>query len=291
VAVAGLIFGAQATRGQIVGQLSGLVGEQGAQFIQTAMENTSRPDANILATAIGVITLVLGASGVFEQLQDALNTIWKAKPIPAPGILSLVLSRVVLFSMVLSIGFLLLVSLVLSAVLAALGYFLGDRLPVPGIVLQGVNILISFGVVTLLFALIFKVLPSVKLAWRDVWIGAAATALLFTVGQMLISLYLGLSSATSTYGAAGALVVILLWMYYSAQILLLGAEFTYVYSNRYGSHAPNAAAAPAAFIEAPIEPSSQPDYNLVRALFGIAGVALFVAGLLVSWGFRRRIER
>src|SRR5690606_5334067 len=176
----------------------------------------------------------LGASGAFAQLQDSLNTIWEVKPKEGRGIKGMLRDRFLSFSMVLVIGFLLLVSLAISAVLSGIGKFLADLLPMPGAVMQALNFGISFAVTSLLFALIFKVLPDAEIRWRDVWVGAAVTALLFSVGRFLIGLYLGRSSVGSPYGAAGSLVVLLLWVYYSSQILFLGAEFTQVYTNRFG---------------------------------------------------------
>jgi membrane protein len=236
IAISGLVFGREAAQGQIVGQIQGLVGEQGAQVIQTMIEGASKPSASILATIIGLATLLLGAGGLFGQLQDALNTIWEVQPKPGRGIFGMLQTRFLSFTLVVGTGFLLLVSLVLSAALQAFSGYLGGLFPNAGIVLQIVNILLSFAVITLLFAMIYKVLPDVKIAWSDVWIGAVATALLFTIGKFLIELYLGRSSTASTFGAAGSLVVLLLWVYYAAQILLLGAEFTQVYANQYGSH-------------------------------------------------------
>ncbi|HBY97286.1 MAG TPA: ribonuclease BN [Chloroflexi bacterium] len=235
IAIAGVVFGQEAARGQIVAQAQGLIGRSGAQAVQTIIQNARQPTSGIVATSIGIVTLLLGASGVFGQLQDALNTIWEVMPKPGRGLMGAITDRFVSFTMVLGIGFLLLVSLVLSAVLTGLATFFGDVLPIPGFVLQIVDFVVSFAVITLLFAMIYKVLPDVEIAWGDVWIGAAMTSLLFTIGKFLIGLYLGRSAVTSTYGAAGSLVVILLWVYYSAQILFFGAEFTQVHARRYGS--------------------------------------------------------
>lgn len=235
IAIAGLAFGEQAAQHQLQEQIRGMVGSQGAEAIQTMIAKASRPSSGIVATIIGLVTLVLGASGVFSQLQDALNTIWEVKPKEGRGIKGIIKDRVLSFTMVLGIGFLLLVSLVLSAVLAALGSFLNTLMPNMSILMQIANIVISFAVITLLFAMIFKLLPDVEVSWRDMWLGAALTAVLFTIGKLAIGLYLGHSSATSVYGAAGSLVVLLLWVYYSAQILLFGAEFTQVYAMKCGS--------------------------------------------------------
>jgi len=185
-----------------------------------------------------VITLLGGAAGVVAQLKSTLNTIWDVKPQPGPGgikgILVAVKNQLLSFAMVLGIGFVLLVSLVLSAVLAGITHFVGDR--VPTFLYELLNFLVSFGVITVLFAAIYKVLPDADIKWRDVWVGAAITSLLFTIGKVLIGLYLGHSGTASSYGAAGSLVVVLLWVYYSAQILFFGAEFTRVYSDQYGSN-------------------------------------------------------
>jgi membrane protein len=234
ISVAGLIFGEEAARGQVVTQIQGMVGREGGEAIEGAIQNASKPSTSILATIIGLATLFLGASGVFGQLKDALNTIWEVKPKPGRGILATIKERFLSFTMVLGVGFLLLTSLVISAALAALGTFMSGLLPGLDILWQVVNFVISFAVVTLLFALIYKVLPDVKIAWRDVWIGAAVTALLFTIGKFLLGLYLGNASVGSAYGAAGSLLVILVWIYYSAQILFFGAEFTQVYAKRQG---------------------------------------------------------
>ena len=243
IAVAGLVFGQEAASNQIYGQIRGFVGDSGAQAIQGMVESAGKTGAGIVATVVGVATLLLGASGAIGQLQDALNTIWEVKPKPGQGIKGFIRTRLLSFSMVLVIAFMLLVSLVMSAALAGFGHYLERVLPIPPAALQALNIAVSFLVVSLLFSLIFKVLPDVKIAWRDVWIGGMVTALLFTLGKFLIGLYLGRSSATSVFGAAGSLVVILIWIYYSSQILFFGAEFTQVYANRFGSHlrpAPNA---------------------------------------------------
>ena len=237
IAVAGLVFGQEAAQGELVAQIQGLVGQEGAKLIETMIQSASKPTSGIIATAIAIATILFGASGLFGQLQDALNTIWEVKPKPERSILGMVKDRFLSFTMVLGIGFLLLVSLIISAVLSALNPYLTDLLPGSIYLIQILNVVISFGVITLLFAMIYKVLPDVKIAWGDVWIGAAVTSLLFTLGKFLIGLYLGNSSAGSAYGAAGSLVVLLLWVYYSAQILLFGAEFTQVYAKRRGSWA------------------------------------------------------
>ncbi|MBC7971056.1 MAG: YihY/virulence factor BrkB family protein [Verrucomicrobia bacterium] len=236
IAIAGVVFGEDAARGEIVGQIQGLVGKEGATAIQTMIQNAHRPGSGgTIATIVGIATLLFGASGVFGQLQDALNAIWGVKPKPGQGIKSFIQTRFLSFAMVLVISFLLLVSLVLSAALAAIATFFSRFMPDLVILGQVLNFVISFGFITLLFAAIYKFLPDVNVAWKDLWIGAATTALLFNIGKFLIGLYLGSSGASSTYGAAGSLVVILLWVFYSAQILLFGAEFTQVFAKYRGS--------------------------------------------------------
>ncbi|MEZ2249691.1 YihY/virulence factor BrkB family protein [Microcoleus sp.] len=235
IAIAGLVFGADAAQGQIVGQLQSLIGKDGAQTVQDLIVKASEPKSGMIATLVGVATLLWGASNVFTNLKEALNTIWNVKPAPGRGIWGFLQDRVLSFAMILGIGFLLLVSLVISALLAAVSYWLNGLLHLPVGIWQIVDFAISFGVVTLLFALIYKLLPDVDLAWNDVWIGSAITSVLFTIGKSLIGIYLGGSGVASTYGAAGSFVIILLWINYSAQILFLGAEFTQVWANRYGS--------------------------------------------------------
>jgi len=241
IAVAGLVFGRQAASNQIFYQIRGLIGDNGAQAIQSMVESAGKKGGGVLAAAIGVVTLLIGASGAIGELQESLNTIWEVKPKPGLGIKGIIRTRILSFSMVLVIAFMLLVSLVVSAAMAGLAHYLERALSIPAVALQLVNFLASFIVTTLLFALIYKVLPDVRVRWRDVWIGGAATALLFTVGHFLIALYLGRESVASAYGAAGSLIIILLWIYYSSQILFLGAEFTRVYARRFN---PNLAPTP-----------------------------------------------
>ncbi|MEW5860950.1 MAG: YihY/virulence factor BrkB family protein [Cyanobacteriota bacterium] len=234
IAIAALVFGQEAAEGGIEEQLRGLLGMQGAEAVEEMIANSRKAEQGTIATLISVGLLLFGASGVFGQLQDSLNTIWEVAPKPGRGIKGFIKDRFLSFAMVLGIGFLLLVSLILSAGLTAVGDYLGHL--IPGLpFLQVLNFLISFGVVTVLFALMFRILPDAKIAWGDVWIGAAITSLLFTIGKYLLGLYLGNGSVGSTYGAAGSFVVLLLWVNYSAQILFFGAEFTQVYANKYGS--------------------------------------------------------
>lgn len=236
ISVAGLVFGQEAARGEIFAQLSGLMGAQGALAVQGMLEAVNKPREGIIATVIGIGLLLVGATTVFGELQDAMDRIWRA---PARdkrgGVLSLLRVRLLSFSMIMGIGFLLMVSLVASAALAALGKWWSPVFGGWATLAQGVNFVFSFGMVTVIFAMIYKLMPRVNVEWRDVWVGAGVTALLFTVGKHLIGLYIGKSSVASGYGAAGSLVVVLVWVYYSAQIFLLGAEFTWVYARRYGS--------------------------------------------------------
>jgi membrane protein len=235
LAIAGLFFGRDAAQGQIVAQINSLVGEQSGEAIQGIIANASQPKSGIIASIFGIAALLFGASGVFGELQEGLNTVWEVQSKPGRGIIGIIKDRFLSLTMVFGVGFLLLVSLVLSAGLSALGEYLKGLLPLPEVVLQGLNFIISFVVISLLFAMLFKVLPDAKIAWNDVWTGAVITALLFTVGKFLLGLYIGRSSVGSAYGAAGSLIVILIWIYYSSQILFLGAEFTKVYANKYGS--------------------------------------------------------
>lgn len=236
LAIAGLWFGAEAARHELFSQVSGLVGSEGGEAIQALVSAAHKPKTGAWATVIAVATLFVGATGVFVQLQDALNSVWGVRRVPGRGLRNFIKDRLLSFALIVGIGFLLLVSLVLSAGLSALGKFMSGLLPAQETIWQGINFVVSFGVITLLFAMIFKVLPDVKIAWRDVWIGAILTALLFNLGKFLLGLYLGRSSVTSAYGAAGSLVIVLLWVYYSAQILFFGAKFTQIYSTRHGSH-------------------------------------------------------
>lgn len=239
IAIAGIVGGREAAQTQTMAQVEDLLGSDGREFVQGMIESASKPSTGLLAALVGAVTLLFGALGVFGELQNSLNTIWEVKPKPAKGFLDgikrFVVDRLLSFTMVLGIGFLLLSSLVISAALSALGEYIGARWPLADIWLELINFVISFVVITLLFGMIFKFLPEVNIAWKDVWLGAAFTSVLFTLGKFLIGLYLGRSEVGNTFGAAGSLAILLIWIYYSAQILFLGAEFTQVYSNRYGS--------------------------------------------------------
>jgi membrane protein len=236
IAITGFIIGSNTTiRTQVITQVQGLVGQQGASAVSQLIQQTGQPRNGILASIIGIATLIFGATGLFGRLQDALNTIWDVQPKPGQGIGKMVKTRFLSFTLVLGLCFLLLVSLVISAALSILNSYFSSLLGGVGGIAQVVNFIVSTAVITLIFALIFKILPDVKIRWGDVWIGALVTALLFSIGKAVLGLYLGRSAAASAYGAAGSLVVLLLWVYYSAQILFLGAEFTQVYARRYGS--------------------------------------------------------
>jgi membrane protein len=241
IAVAGLIFGPDAVRGQIVGQIEGLVGHEGAQAVQAMLEGAAKRSSSIPATVAGIITFFLGATGSFLELQGDLNAIWRVKP-KADGhfLRDLVRQRLISFGLVLGLAFLLMTSLVVSAGLAAAHSYVGNTFPGVTILWEALNALVSLGVITLLFAMIYKVLPDLKLVWSDVWVGALVTAGLFTIGKFLIGLYLGTSAFASTYGAAASVIVILVWVYYSTQIILLGAEFTRAYVDEFSPRRPPA---------------------------------------------------
>jgi membrane protein len=237
-AVAGMVFSAEAVRSEIVGQLDRLVGPEGGRAVQGLLEGASQRRSGILATAIGSITFVVAATGAFLELQAALNTIWRVTPNPRANLRGFAIDRLRSFGLVVAIGFLLMVSLAVTAVLAALNGWLARRAPNIPLAWSGVNVLVSLVVTTALFALLYRFLPDVRLRWRDVTTGAFVTAVFFTIGQQLIGLYLGQSGVASSYGAVGSVMVLLLWVYYSCQTLLLGAEFTRVYAQRQGADAP-----------------------------------------------------
>ncbi len=238
IGVAGYFFGDEAARGEIYGQLAGLIGADGAHAVQGLVAAARKPQSGVLAMVVGTALLIGGATTVFGELQNALDRIWRAPAREkAKGWWTLLRTRVLSFGMVLGIAFLLMVSLVLSAAIAALGRWWGLHL---------IDIALSFGLTTLLFAMIYKIMPRVRIAWRDVWVGAAVTAALFAIGKWAIGLYIGRSSVASAFGAAGSLVIVMVWVYYSAQIFLLGAEFTRVYAAEQGSRAAPAIGTPAA---------------------------------------------
>ena len=236
VSVAGLAFGQDAARGEILAQLEALMGRDGAAAVAGLLKAFDRPETGLVGAAIGIVALVIGATSVFGELQDALDRIWRApaRP-PGSGLWRLLRARLLSFGMVLSIGFLLIVSLVLSAVLAAVGRWWEGVLGGWPVLAQVLDAAVSFGLMTLAFAMIYKIMPRVRIRWFDVWIGAAFTALLFVIGKSLIGVYIGRSGVVSGFGAASSIVVLLVWVYYSAQVFLLGAEFTWVFSHTFGS--------------------------------------------------------
>jgi membrane protein len=235
VAIVGLAFGEKAAAVQVADQVRGMVGPQGAEAIQALIWNARSSQASTFASVVGLATLLFGASSVFAELRAILNLVWDARRPDGVGLLQLLRHRAFSFGMVLAVGFLLVVSLTISAALAAAGKYFGQWLPLPADTLAAVNFLVSFAVTTGAFALLYKYVPMVRIAWSDVWIGAFATALLFTVGKTLIGLYLGRASFESAYGAAGSLIVVIVWVYYSAQIFIFGAEFTHVYAHTHGT--------------------------------------------------------
>ena len=226
ISIASFAFGRDAVQGHVVTQIQGLVGRDAALTIQSMIENAHRSPSGFTATLLGIATLLIGATAVFGELQDAFNLIWRSKPQPRSFWLAMMISRLLSFSLVIALGFLMLASLIASAGINAFTGYLQVLAGATGAVLSLINFGVSFAMLTLLFALLFKVLPSAAVPWRDVWLGSLITAILFSVGKFLIGLYLGNSGIASSYGAAGSLVVILVWIYYSAQILLFGAEFT-----------------------------------------------------------------
>lgn len=236
IAVAGLAYGDEAARGAVVAQIGGLVGEEGAHAIEEMLVSLSSPAKGSLTAVLSTVTLLVGATTVFAELQDALDRIWRVPERKKPsGIWELLRARVLSFGMILGIGFLLIVSLVASAALAAMGRYWSPMLGDAEWLAQMIDMALGFMMVTVVFAMIYKIMPHADVRWPDVWLGAAVTAALFTVGKLLIGLYIGKTGIATGYGAAGSLVVILVWVYYSAQIFLLGAEFTWLYANRFGS--------------------------------------------------------
>jgi membrane protein len=234
VSVAGMVFGDEAARGQISQQLGTIVGPQAGQAIEGLVANANTPSSGIVSSIVSIVIVLVGASGVFGELQSALNRIWEVKPKPGRGIRGFVRDRFFSFAMVMGVAFLLLVSLLVSAVLAGFtGYFKG-YVPFPAL-WELFNTLVGIGVTGVLFALIFKLVPDVKVAWKDVWVGGMVTAVAFAIGRIGLAWYVGRSATVSPFGAAGSLVALIVWVYYSAQILFLGAEFAQVYATRYGS--------------------------------------------------------
>jgi membrane protein len=235
VAVAGLAFGQDAAREHISKELASVVGGGAADSIQAIAKNAHTPGSGILSVIIGLAVLLFGASGVFGELQSALNTVWEVAPKPGRGVWGIIKDRFFSFSLVVGVAFLLLVSLIVSAGLTWVGQFFEQSLPGGAVVWQILNFCISLAVVTALFALMFKTLPDVHIKWKDVWVGAAVTAALFTLGKFGLGIYLGSAGVSSAYGAAGSIVALVIWVYYSSQVVLVGAEFTEAYARRFGS--------------------------------------------------------
>jgi len=239
IALAGLFGRGNIAEDQILWLIENWIGVQGRIFIKDMIQSASQPSSGIAATAMGGVTLLFGALGTFNELQTSLNTIWKVKPKPLRGLkanlMRLLVRRLLSFAMILGIGFLLLLSFLMNAALVAFQKYLGNLFPLSTILVHILNFAVPLGVFTLLFAMMFRILPDAWMAWRDIWLGAVVTSLLFTVGKVLIAQYLGTVRMGATFGAAGFLVVILVWIYYSAQIIFLGAEFTRVYAHQHGA--------------------------------------------------------
>jgi membrane protein len=285
VAIAGLAFGQEAAEGALVGQLRGMMGDQAAEFLQTALSSASNHQSGIIATIIGFATLLITATGVFGEMQASLNAIWKVEP--PTGLTSLLKTRALSLGLVAALGFLLLTSLVASAAITALGHVMDRFLPDASLILQAINFVVSLAMISVLFGAIYKILPDTHLAWRDVMVGAVVTALLFTIGKTAIGLYIGSSSIATSYGAAGALVIVLLWIYYSSQIFLLGAEFTKSYAARHGStHGKMAAAGAGGQTAVDLVPVSHP--ALRRGAFSLVDVVALGALVWIAVKSRRQ---
>jgi membrane protein len=258
VAVAGLVFDTEAAQRAVADQLTGLMGKDAATAVEALLKSAHSPSGNLLSTIIGAVALLIGASAVFGELEDALNRIWRVELPRPPGLWRLVRSRLVSFGMILGVGLLLIVSLAFSTAIAAADQRWGARIGHQTLLLEGINFIVSSGLITVAFALIYKLVPRAPVQWRDVWIGAAVTALLFTIGKSLIGFYLGKAGVASAFGAAGSLIALLLWVYYSAQIFLLGAEFTWVYAHSFGSYRERPQPAPASAVpRRPPRPSEE----------------------------------
>lgn len=231
VALIALVFDQQRAQTGLIEEARQMIGNRGADTVRSLLANAQKPSSGLFASIAAFIILLFGASGVFTELRDALNIIWDTEPKNDSGLLGMVKERLFSFGMVLSVGFLLLVSLVISTVLAVIGRYFSTLVPVPAFVFETINFAVSFAVITVLFALMFKFVPARPVAWRDVRVGAVGTALLFTIGKLLLGLYMGKAGVGSAYGAAGSLVAVIVWVYYSAQIFFFGAEFTHVYAD------------------------------------------------------------
>lgn len=234
VAIAGFFFGTDAARGKVAAELGGIVGHDAAQSIQAVVSSAESPVKGVFSTTVGVVTLLFGASGVFRELQASLNTVWEVKPKPGLGLWAEVKGRLFSFTVVLSVAFLLLISLIVSSLLSAMGTFVAELLPGGEALWQVINLVASGAIVALLFAMIFKYVPDAEIKWRDVWLGAIVTAFLFTIGKFGLGLYLGKAAVGSAYGAAGSIIALVVWVYYATQIFFLGAEFTQVQARRNG---------------------------------------------------------
>jgi len=232
-ALAALVFSKETAQNGLIDQARQTIGDRGADTVKSMLSNAQKPSSGVFASIVAFATLLFGASGVFTELQDALNTIWDATPKNASGIMGLLKQRLFSFGMVLSVGFVLLASLLVSAGLALVGKFFSGLIPLPAPVFEAINFVVSFAVITVLFGLMFKYVPAIHISWRNVWTGAVGTALLFAIGKLLLGLYLGKASVGSAYGAAGSLVAMIVWVYYSAQIFFFGAEFTRVYADKH----------------------------------------------------------
>ena len=264
ISVAGLVFDTQEARQAVAFQLASLMGTDAAAAVGKLLGAVQSPSGTLISTGAGVAVLLLGASAVFGELQDALNRIWRTELPRPPGLWRLVRSRALSFAMILCVGLLLMVSLALSAIIAAFARWWGDAVGHEALFLEAVNFVVSFGLITLAFALLYKLLPRASVEWRDVWIGALVTAFLFTLGKSLIGIYLGRSGIASAYGAFGSLIALLLWVYYSAQIFLLGAEFTWLYAHSFGSQRERPKPGPAVVIPRRPQPPARETPILVR---------------------------
>ncbi len=253
IGLAGIIFGEAAASGQVMDTVKGFLGEDGAKFIQSIIQAANAPRAGIIASIVGLLGLLFGAMAIFRQLKNALNLIWNVSKKDTGGILNTVFSNVLSFVMVLLSVLILLLTLVVNAIIASIGTFVRDSVPGGSLVLQIVNYLVTFLIITLTFALIFKMLPDLKIDWKDVWLGALITSLLFVIGQVVLGIYFSVAHVGSAFGAAGSLVIVLVWVYYSAQIIFFGAEITQVYANNYGS-------------QPTLQPFRRPDLSRLRRL-------------------------
>ncbi len=265
LAIAGLAYGEDAARGEVSDQIKGFVGESGAAAVEAVLANAKKPESGVLALIVGIVTLLIGATGVFGELQEAMNDVWKVRSKRGRPIMTYLKTRFLSLGMVVGVGFLLLVSLTLSTALEAVGRYATGLLPGMAGLLQILNFLVTFGIETFLFGMIFKVLPDANLAWRDVAFGASITAVLFNIGKYVIGLYIGITSVGSSFGAAGSVVAFLVWIYYSTQIVLFGAEITKVVAERAGRRI-----APSSGAEA-IPGADTPVVNDKKALVGPAG--------------------